>query len=123
MTKEDAVMLCEGMQSDFEFCSGMTEPEAYAFQMAINSLKDSMSVDYLQKEIERLKCYNRLYFHKISDYITLFDKWKSSKGNTEDHLYYQKECMEIEKWMRQERDRVLSILNKKNDQQLTLDMI
>lgn len=122
MTKEDAVMLCEGVLSD-AFESGMTEPEAYAFQMAINSLKDSRYVDYLQKEIERLKEYNRLYFQKISDYITLFDKWKSSKGNTEDHLYYQKECMEIEKWMRQERDRVLSVLNKKNDQQLTLDMV
>lgn len=117
MTKEDAVMLCEGVLSD-AFESGMTEPEAYAFQMAINSLKDSLSVDYLQKEIERLKEYNRLYFQKISDYITLLDKWKSSKGNTEDHLYYQKECMEIEKWMRQERDRVLSVLNKKFDKAL-----
>lgn len=117
MTKEDAVMLCEGVLSD-AFESGMTEPEAYAFQMAINSLKDSLSVDYLQKEIERLKEYNRLYFQKISDNITLLDKWKSSKGNTEDHLYYQKECMEIEKWMRQERDRVLSVLNKKFDKAL-----
>lgn len=123
MTKEDAVMVCEGIITDFDFVSCMTEPEAYAFQMAINSLKDSMSVDDLQKEIERLKEYNRLYFQKISDYITLFDKWKSSKGNTEYHLCYQKQCMEIEEWMRQERDRVLSILNKKNDQQLTLDMV
>ena len=122
MTKDDAVMLCEGIKSDFGFVGGMTAPEAYAFQMAINSLKDSKSVEDLQKEIERLKGYNRMYFQKISDYITLFDKWKSSKGNTEDHLYYQKECMEIEKWMRHERDRVLSILNKKNDPQLKLDM-
>lgn len=123
MTKDEAVMLCEGIKSDFGFVCGMTEPEVYAFQMAIDSLKDSKSVEELQKEIERLKGYNLLYFQKISDYITLFDNWKSSKGNTEVHIYYQKECMEIEKWMRQERDRVLSILNKKNDQQLTLDMV
>lgn len=119
MTKDDAVMLCEGILS-IAYESNMTESEAYALQMAINSLKDSKSVEDLQKEIERLKGYNRVYFQKISDYITLFDKWKSSKGNTEDHLYYQKECMEIEKWMRQERDRVNAILNGK---QLTLDMV
>ena len=122
MTKEDAVFLLEGMKSDSGFVSGMTDPELYAFKMAINCLKDSQPVEKLQKEIERLKSYNRLYFQKISDYITLFDKWKSSKGNSEDHLYYQKECMEIEKWMREERDRVMSILNKKNDQQLKLDI-
>lgn len=122
MTKEDSVFLLEGMKSDFEFVSCMTDPELRAFQMAINCLKDSQSVEKLQKEIERLKSYNRMYFQKISDYITLFDKWKSSKGNAEDHLYYQKECMEIEKWMRQECDRVNSILNKKNNQQLTLDI-
>ena len=122
MTKEDAVFLLEGMKSDFGFVSGMTDPELRAFQMAVDCLKDSQSVEKLQKEIERLKIYNRIYFQKISDYITLFDKWKSSKSNTEDHMYYQKECMEIEKWMREERDRVMSILNKKNDQQLKLDI-
>lgn len=121
MTKEDAVFLCEGVQSDFGFVSGMTDPELRAFQMAIDCLKDSQSVEKLQDEIARLKSYNRMYFQKISDYITLFDKWKSSKGNTEDHLYYQKECMKIEKWMREERDRVMSILNR-NDQQLKLDI-
>ena len=122
MTKEDSVFLMEGMKSDFEFVSCMTDPESPAFQMAIDCLKDSQSVEKLQNEIERLKSYNRMYFQKISDYITLFDKWKSSKGNTEDHLYYQKECMKIENWMREERDRVMSILNKKNDQQLKLDI-
>lgn len=123
MTKDDAVMLCEGIKSDFGFVSGMTAPEAYAFQMAINSLKDSKSVEDLQKEIERLKSYNRLYFQKISDFITLFDNWKATKKNPDEHQYYQEECKKIEKWMRQERDRVLSILNKKNDRQLTLDMV
>lgn len=122
MTKDDAVMLCEGILS-IAYESNMTESEAYALQMAINSLKDSKSVEYLQKEIERLKHYNRLYYQKISDFITLFDKWKSSKCNPDEHKYYQKECMEIEKWMRQERDRVNSIINKKNDRQLTLDMV
>lgn len=123
LTKEDAVFLCEGVQSDFGFVSCLTDPELRAFLMAIDCLKDSQYVEKLQKEIERLKSYNRMYFQKISDYITLFDKWKSSKGNDEDHLYYQKECMKIEKWMREERDRVMSILNKKNNQQLTIDMV
>lgn len=121
MTKEDAVFLLEGMKSDFGFVSGMTDPELRAFQMSIDCLKDSQSVEKLQNEIERLKSYNRMYFQKTSDYITFFDKWKSSKVNSEDKLYYQKECMKIEKWMREERDRVMSILNK-NDQQLKLDI-
>lgn len=121
MTTEDVVGLLEGIKAEASF-NGLTDPEAYALDLAIKAVKAAPAIEQLYAEREKLKNYNRLYFSKISEYITLFDKWKGSKNNPADHAYYQKSCMEVEQWMRDERDRVQNLLNKKNDPQLKLDM-
>lgn len=122
LTKEDAIGFLQGIRTEAAF-NGLTDPEAYSIDMAINALQIADNQEKMKSEIERLRNYNRLYFSKIADFITLFDRWReTSKGNPDEHKYYQKECMKIESWMREERDRVNALLHPKNDPQQTLNL-
>lgn len=121
LTKEDAIGFLQGIRTEAAF-NGLTDPEAYSIDMAINALQIADNQEKMKNEIERLRNYNRIYFSKISEYITLFDHWReTSKGNPDEHKYYQTECMKIESWMREERDRVNALLHPKNDPQQTLN--
>lgn len=122
LTKEDAIGFLQGIRTEAAF-NGLTDPEAYSIDMAINALQIADNQEKMKSEIERLRNYNRLYFSKIADFITLFDRWReTSKGNPDEHKYYQTECMKIESWMREERDRVNALLHPKNDPQQTLNL-
>lgn len=122
ITAQEASELLDGIKSDLILQFDMTQPEVQALKMAIQVLKDLPDIDRLKTECVNLRQYNRLYYSKFSDYITLFDNWRKSKNNPDDHAYYQEECKKIEQWMREERDRVQAIVNKKNDKQLTLNL-
>lgn len=121
ISTEDIVGLIEGVKAEAAF-NGLTDPEAYALDYAIKAVRIKDTTEQQSAEIEKLRHYNRLYFSKISEYITLFDKWKGSKNNPADHAYYQEACKNIEKWMRAERDRVNALLHQNNDTQQTLNL-